>query len=83
LLDAELLAEVYLAMTRGQDSLGMDLQAGGDGDDATGTGIAIADILVLPPTADELAEHESLLQTLDKEAKGACLWRQLGAASGS
>jgi DNA polymerase-3 subunit epsilon len=61
----------------------MDLQAGGDGDDATGTGIAIADILVLPPTADELAEHESLLQTLDKEAKGACLWRQLGAASGS
>ena len=81
LLDAELLAEVYLAMTRGQDSLGMDLQAGGDGDDATGTGIAIADILVLPPTADELAEHESLLQTLDKEAKGACLWRKLGSAT--
>ena len=77
LLDAELLAEVYLAMARGQDSLGMDLQLGGDSDDATGAGIAIADILVLAPTPDELAEHEALLQTLDKEAKGNCLWRQL------
>lgn len=78
LLDAELLAEVYLAMTRGQDSLTMDLQVSGMGDAASGAGLAIADILVLPPSADELAEHEALLQALDKEAKGAVVWRQLG-----
>ena len=78
LLDAELLAEVYLAMTRGQDSLTMDMQGNGDTDDSRGTGLPIADILVLPPTASELAEHELLLQVLDKEAKGACIWRQLG-----
>jgi DNA polymerase-3 subunit epsilon len=78
LLDAELLAEVYLAMTRGQDSLTMDLQVGGEGYEADGTGIPIADILVLPPTADELAEHELLLNALEKEMKGAVVWRQLG-----
>ncbi|MFM8246592.1 MAG: DNA polymerase III subunit epsilon [Burkholderiaceae bacterium] len=78
LLDAELLAEVYLAMTRGQDSLTMDLQVGGEGYEANGAGIPIADILVVPPTADELAEHELLLNSLEKEAKGAVVWRQLG-----
>lgn len=78
LLDAELLAEVYLAMTRGQDSLTMDLQVGGEGYEADGTGIPIADILVLPPTADELAEHELLLTALEKEVKGSVVWRQLG-----
>jgi DNA polymerase-3 subunit epsilon len=81
LLDAELLAEVYLAMTRGQDSLTMDLHAGGDGDAANGTGIPIAEILVLAPSAEELAEHEALLQALDKEAKGTAMWRRLGAAN--
>lgn len=78
LLDAELLAEVYLAMTRGQDSLTMDLQVGGEGYEANGAGIPIADILVVPPTADELAEHELLLNALEKEAKGSVVWRQLG-----
>lgn len=78
LLDAELLAEVYLAMTRGQDSLTMDLQVGGEGYEANGAGIPIADILVVPPTADELAEHELLLNSLEKEAKGSVVWRQLG-----
>jgi len=68
LLDAELLAEVYLAMTRGQDSLSMDLQGNGDEDDTRGVGLPIADMLILPPTADELAEHESLLKGLEKDA---------------
>lgn len=76
LLDSELLAEVYLAMTRGQDSLTMDLQVDAAGG-AAGTGVAMAEILVLAPTDEELAEHEALLQGLDKEAKGACVWRAL------
>ena len=76
LLDSELLAEVYLAMTRGQDSLGMDLhvdlpaEGGGNGQSA------LAEIIVLPPSADELEAHQLMLQALNKESKGACLWLQ-------
>lgn len=77
LLDAELLAEVYLAMTRGQNSLTIDLMDSGadsDGDQALAA-LPLDDILVLPADAEELAEHEALLDKLDKEAKGACVWR--------
>lgn len=79
LLDAELLAEVYLAMSRGQDSLTIDLHM--DSADAEGNVqiTAIADIIVLAPAPDELAEHEVVLKNLDKAAKGSCLWRQLAA----
>ena len=76
LLDAELLADVYLAMTRGQNSLSMDL---GVDDAATGSEHAVtlplADIIVLAATADELAAHEALLDGLDKAVKGSCVWR--------
>ncbi len=81
LLDSELLAEVYLAMTRGQDSLTMDLQVEAAHGGAGGAAAAMAEILVLMPTDAELAEHEALLQGLDKEAKGACLWRKLAENS--
>ncbi|QGZ37620.1 DNA polymerase-3 subunit epsilon [Pseudoduganella flava] len=75
LLDAELLADVYLAMTRGQNSLGMDVEV-----EETSTGIsleqvALAEILVVRASADEVAAHEELLNGLDKAMKGTCLWR--------
>ncbi len=77
LLDAELLAEVYLAMTRGQNSLTIDLSveqaAGADGLQM----LPIGEILVLAASADELAEHESVMKSLDKEVKGSCVWRTL------
>lgn len=80
LLDAELLAEVYLAMTRGQNSLTIDLieadtHAGGE----AGIVAPIADILVLRATAEEMTEHEALLDRLDKEVKGTCVWRAANA----
>lgn len=77
LLDAELLAEVYLAMTRGQDSLSMDLQVEVAATTGSLGAAALAEVLIVHPTADELQAHEALLQALDKEAKGTCLWRQL------
>jgi DNA polymerase-3 subunit epsilon len=83
LLDAELLAEVYLAMTRGQESLTMDLAepaAAANQVDA-GAAVPLADIVVLPASAEELAEHEALLDKLDKEAKGSCVWRAALAAA--
>ncbi|TWI69317.1 DNA polymerase-3 subunit epsilon [Pseudoduganella lurida] len=75
LLDAELLADVYLAMTRGQNSLGMDIVV-----EEVSTGIdlsqvALAEIFVLRAADDELAAHEELLNGLDKAVKGACVWR--------
>ncbi|GAA4014479.1 DNA polymerase III subunit epsilon [Actimicrobium antarcticum] len=77
LLDAELLAEVYLAMTRGQNSLSMDL---GDDDDAQNPDVELelvplAEIILLPASDDELAEHEAALNSLDKEMRGTSLWR--------
>ena len=76
LLDAELLAEVYLAMTRGQDSLTMDMHADFQADGENEIGVSLAEVLILAPTAKELGEHEALLAVLDKEVKGSCLWRQ-------
>ena len=78
LLDAALLAEVYLAMTRGQDSLTMDLVMDGSDGAGGGASLALAEIIVLPARPDELAAHEELLQGLAKEAKGACLWQRFG-----
>ncbi|HSO06039.1 MAG TPA: DNA polymerase III subunit epsilon [Pelomicrobium sp.] len=74
LLDAELLAEVYLAMTRGQDSLMIDLA-----DTAGPAGVAapLAERLALPvvrAVADELAAHEAQLKAIDKASGGRCLW---------
>lgn len=82
LLDAELLAEVYLAMTRGQNSLGMDLHAedaGAAGGDA-GLVLPLGEIHVLKASVEELAAHELMLNALDKEVKGTCVWRAVSAA---
>jgi DNA polymerase-3 subunit epsilon len=74
LLDAELLAEVYLAMTRGQESLVMDLEPA-----AAAAGAAVAGerppLRVLRAGAGELAEHERVLAEIAKESKGMCLWQ--------
>lgn len=73
LLDAELLAEVYLAMTRGQESLVMELDAPA----AAIVPVAPGErppLVVLAATPEELAEHERVLQEIAKESKGKCLW---------
>ena len=75
LLDAELLADVYLSMTRGQNSLSIedevDLAAPGD----TLEQVALAAVILLPATFDELLEHEATLAGLDKAVRGSCIWR--------
>ncbi|MBS1171028.1 MAG: dnaQ [Burkholderiaceae bacterium] len=78
LLDAELLTEVYLAMTRGQDSLGMDIDVEQAlATDETADAVTLADIIVLSASDEEVAAHEALLDGLDKQVKGKCLWRSL------
>jgi len=78
LLDTELLAEVYLAMTRGQDSL---LDEGGDDGEERAAALAgnaeRPPLPVLLPTEEELAAHAQQLEDIAKASKGACLWQQL------
>ncbi|MCI1015609.1 MULTISPECIES: DNA polymerase III subunit epsilon [Herbaspirillum] len=77
LLDAELLAEVYLSMTRGQNSLTMDL--GTEEEVSAGDGklelAPLSEVIVLAASEDELSLHEDVLNQLDKEARGSCVWR--------
>jgi DNA polymerase-3 subunit epsilon len=82
LLDAELLAEVYLAMTRGQNSLTIDHADEPElGDEGQLLDVPpLADIIVLSASSEELVEHEATLDKLDKEAKGRCVWRAQDAS---
>jgi len=79
LLDAELLAEVYLAMTRGQESLGIELEAPGPAREAAGEGGGGERLPLLVPaaSAEELAAHEDMLGRIEADSKGRCLWRRL------
>ncbi|MCE3262500.1 MAG: dnaQ [Pseudoduganella sp.] len=64
LLDAELLADVYLAMTRGQNSLGMDIVIEESGSGITVAEIALAEVLVMRASDDEAAAHTEFLDGL-------------------
>lgn len=74
LLDARLLAEVYLAMTRGQDSLAMDLETAAEQAAVTAR-IDASKLVVLRATQDEERAHEAYLDGMAKEAGGKIVWR--------
>ncbi|HSG23122.1 MAG TPA: DNA polymerase III subunit epsilon [Azonexus sp.] len=75
LLDTELLADVFLAMTRGQNTLMIEPDAAPRPQlDADGAARERKPLLVQRATAEELAEHERLLAAIDKASKGACIW---------
>ena len=80
LLDARLLAEVYLAMTRGQESLTIELAVQAPALSADSAAAALPQIRVLEPFPDELAAHRAYLDELVREAKGRCVWRMLETA---
>ena len=77
LLDAGLLAEVYIRMTRGQESLVIDDGfAEGSAAAAEAVDLSTYDLPVLLADADELAAHEELLAALDKASGGKTVWRR-------
>ncbi|HEY9097115.1 MAG TPA: DNA polymerase III subunit epsilon, partial [Hydrogenophaga sp.] len=81
LLDAELLADVYINMTRGQDALLIESSEG----DVEGLQVDVIDLSqfalpVLRANESETAAHEQALDDLDKASKGRTLWRQLARA---
>ncbi len=78
LLDTELLAEVYFAMTRGQKSLLGDDDAPKTRQPAIlSTDASRPKLRVLQPSAEELSEHARQMVDIDKASKGNCLWLQL------
>ena len=78
LLDAEILAEVYISMTRGQESLLMDIggskPAQEENNSATLQLGERRPLRILRADDDELAEHARTLAAINKESKGKCLW---------
>jgi DNA polymerase-3 subunit epsilon len=79
LLDAELLAEVYLAMTRGQNSLEMNFDSPAV-DYSLGGTRQRPPLVVLSASEAELADHDRVLAEIARESKGKCLWRDLETA---
>ncbi|MBI5335541.1 MAG: DNA polymerase III subunit epsilon [Burkholderiales bacterium] len=79
LLDAGLLAEVYIRMTRGQESLVIDAGDGGDAQVAHAAEVDLAGfaLLRIEPTPEEQAAHEAMLADLDKASGGKTVWRRL------
>jgi len=78
LLDAEILAEVFVSMTRGQESLIIELS----NDNSKQSKIIEQQLIDTPTRAqrvmrasdDELEQHDQLLAAIKKESKGKCLW---------
>ncbi|HYL18280.1 MAG TPA: DNA polymerase III subunit epsilon [Burkholderiales bacterium] len=79
LLDAELLAEVYLSMTRGQETLMMDVGQPERTSADLDLGEAVIELIVISATEEELAAHQRQLEDIDRAAKGACVWKRLDA----
>ena len=78
LLDTELLAEVYFAMTRGQKSLlGEDDAPKMRQPAVLSTDASRPRLRVLQAGPEELAKHAQQLADIDKASKGSCLWLQL------
>lgn len=77
LLDAELLADVYLAMTRGQNDFAMDL--GGQEDSSQESDLAKlaipTDLVVLQASAEESSQHEQTLEEISKKSKKPAIWQ--------
>jgi DNA polymerase-3 subunit epsilon len=78
LLDAQLLAECYLAMTRGQESLVMELESPAAAAAAAALlQVDVSNLIVLRAQPDEIVLHEQYLDAMEKDARGGSLWRRL------
>ena len=81
LLDAQLLADVWIAMTRGQETLDIAMAAAADGVLAQAQAAPVARVRVLRASAEELAAHREMCERIEKESKGRCLWLRAAQAA--
>ncbi len=81
LIDCELLAGVYIGMSRGHYGLDMGEQESGQVEGSQVQAIVRPSHLsVIMADAEELAAHEAYVQALDKAVGGACLYRQAASS---
>lgn len=81
LLDTELLAEVYFAMTRGQESLLVEENSTATGQHAVfNADLTRPKLRVLEASREELDKHHGLLADIEKVSKGECLWNKVDTA---
>ena len=80
LLDAQLLLDVYLAMTGGQSALTLDhsMQGSTAGSSGATWSRPVGVLPVLMADGDELLQHEKALAMLDKASGGKTVWRKMG-----
>ena len=78
LLDAELLADVYINMTRGQDALMMDLGGEAEGDNGTAARIDLSrfKLTVLTANETETAAHQKVLSEINKACESGSIWER-------
>ncbi len=82
LLDAELLADVYINLTRGQEALLIDLgDVGEQGAEGERIDLSVFDLPVLTANAQELAAHADVLAQIDKTSGGKLVWHADHAAA--
>lgn len=79
LLDATLLAETYLAMTRGQESLAIELEVPAFAAAIIGATGERLPLVVQRASEDELAEHALVLAAIARESKGRLVWQETSA----
>jgi DNA polymerase-3 subunit epsilon len=77
LLDAQLLADVYLAMTGGQESLALEMNAVLNRGKERGNGLSALPLVIIRASVEEFAAHSRYLENLDKSSSGNCVWKRL------
>ena len=79
LLDANLLADVYLALTSGQGSLGFDGDAGAEIHASAATVEIRVRPRILRASDEERMLHAARIEAIDKASRGACVWKRIEA----
>lgn len=74
LLDAELLADVYLVMTRGQDGFAMVFEESAETIAFNADSSRLKQLRIVIADDHELQEHQKVLEQIQKESGGKCLW---------
>ncbi len=81
LLDAQLLADVWVAMTRGQDALDIAPVAAVAVSGNPAAPKRPASLRVIKPSPEETAAHAALCERIDKDSGGRCLWVSPGGVA--
>ncbi len=83
LLDAELLGDVYINLTRGQDALLIDVGSSALGGSANDVRVDLSglNLIVLQANDSEAAAHEDVLTQIDKASGGKTVWRTVSTTA--